>query len=144
MKMPLRISTIFAALFVTLVPQVSIGAPNCNKDLDACVRLVVAETAAFVEECGNIYPKSKTEIDAAFKKWSVLKLPIPGIEEALNPKSQLRISMAESVSPYLKRIPSVEKEIECSGRLEMVQTPDPTLFGDSVRLPPNALKKYEK
>jgi hypothetical protein len=142
MNMPIRFPTVFAALFLTLAPQVSLSAPNCNEDLDACVRLVVAETAAFVDECGNLYPKFKTEIDAAFKKWSVLKLPIPGIEEALNPKSQLRMTMAESLLPYLKRIPSYEKEIECSRRLQMVQTPEPTLSGDSVRLPPNALKKY--
>ena len=137
---------VLSALF--LIMLVSLGkasaAPTCNGDLDACVRLVIAETATFIDECGVLYPKSKADLDAAFKGWSVLTLPIPGIEEALDAKSQLRLTMSQAVAPYLKRIPSYERDIECSGRLGMVRTPEPTLGGDSVRLPPDALKKYIK
>lgn len=120
------------------------AAPNCNEDLDACVRLVIVETATFIDECGVFYPKSKADLDAALRNWSVLKLPIPEVKEALDAKSELRITMSQAVSPYLKRIPAYEREIECSGRLDTVRNPEPTLMGDSVRLPPNALQKYLK
>lgn len=118
------------------------AAVDCNKDLDACVRLVIAETATFIEECGNAYPSSKVALDAAFMNWSVLKLQIPGVEEALDTKSEIRSSLSKAIGPYLKRIPSFEREIECISRLEMVRSPKPKLLGDSVRLPPNALSRY--
>lgn len=140
----LPVSRIFAALsFLLLIPGVS-AAVDCNKDLDACVRLVVGETATFIEECGNAYPSSKANLDSAFMNWNVLKLPIPGIKEALDTKSEMRTTLSKAIGPYLKRIPSYEREIECVGRLEMVQSSEPKLQGDSARLPPNALAKYLK
>ena len=76
--------------------------------------------------------------------WSVLKLPIPGINEALDSKSEIRTTLSKAIGPYLKRIPSYEREIECVGRLEMVRSAEPKLQGDSARLPPNALSRYLK
>lgn len=139
------VRAVLAALsFFSLMPHALATALNCNEDLDACVRMVIAETATFIEECGNSYPQSKTDLDFAFRNWSVLKLSIPAIEEALDAKSQLRTTLSKAVAPYLKRIPSHEREIECVGRLNMVRNPEPKLQGDSAPLPPNALSKYAK
>lgn len=144
MTSPPVMRAFLAALSVlSLIPSAS-AAVDCNKDLDACIRLVVAETAAFIEECGNAYPSSKASLDSAFTSWSVLKLPIPGLSEALDPQSEMRTTLSKAIGPYLKRIPSYEREIECVGRLEMVRSIEPKLKGDSARLPPNALSRYVK
>lgn len=83
------VRTFFAALsLLSLIPSAS-AAIDCNKDLDARIRLVVAQTATFIEECGSAYPRSKADFDSAFMSWSVLKLPIPRINEALDPKSEM-------------------------------------------------------
>jgi len=138
------VRTFFATLsLLALIPSAS-AAVDCNKDLDACVRLVVAETATFIEECGSAYPRSKAELDSAFMSWSVLKLPIPRINEALDPKSEMRTALSKTIALYLKKIPNYEREIECVGRLEMLQSSTPKLQGDSAKLPLNALHKYLK
>jgi hypothetical protein len=80
--------------------------------------------------------------DTALRNWSVLKLSIPKLNEALAPDAPLQASLRDTVVAYLKRIPADEKAIECSGRLEMVRSAVPTLSGDSARLPPDALARY--
>src|SRR4029077_13036341 len=109
-----------------------------------CVRTLVAETAVFVEECGKTYPGSQRVLDAAFSNWGVLRLPVPQLSEALDRTTALRVKLSAQIAPYLKRIPSYEREIECSGRLEMMQRVPFELRGDSAKLPPGALEKYSK
>ncbi|MYM25292.1 hypothetical protein GTP46_21920 [Duganella sp. FT135W] len=135
---------LLAILLLSFSPLVFGAHGPCDEDLDRCVIRVIAETATFFDECAKSYPKNKSEIEAAFQAWSVLKLPIPGLEEALNQNSQLRQSLARDVGPYFARIPGYEKEIECIGRIEMVRNPTPTLQGDSAKLPADALSKYAK
>ena len=38
-----------------------------------------------LDECGKILRDSKDDLDIAFAEWSVLKLPIPGLDEAIKP-----------------------------------------------------------
>jgi hypothetical protein len=132
-----------AALLVYISSFAYAEPVSCDKNPDACVLRVIAETATFIDECGKAYPKNKAEFDAAFRDWSVLKLKIPHLEDAMQDKSELRQSMAELIGPYLKRIPSYERDIECSGRLELVRNPTPTLAGDSANLPANILSQYQ-
>jgi hypothetical protein len=133
-------------LVLTLVSQggVAAASPDCKADPDLCVRTVVAETAVFMNECKTLYPASATELDTAFRQWPVLKLPIPGLKEALDTDGPLQASLKKSIAPYLKQIPGQERAIECLGRLEMVRSAEPKLHGDSARLPPDALDKYRK
>lgn len=127
-----------------LMPGVAAASPDCKADPDLCVRTVVAETAVFMDECRKLYPASAAELDTAFRQWPVLKLPIPGLKEALDTDGPLQASLRKSVAPYLKQIPGHERAIECLGRLEMVRSAEPKLRGDSARLPPDALDKYTK
>jgi hypothetical protein len=117
---------------------------DCNTNVDACVRWAVAEIATFVDECGKLYPNTKASLDVLLSQWSVLKLPIPELEEALNPKSESRVALRDRIGPYLKGIPSYEREIECSGRVEILRSKEPALIADSVRLPKDVLRKYMK
>jgi hypothetical protein len=132
-----------AALLVYISSFAYADSVSCDKNPDVCVLRVIAETATFIDECGKAYPKNKAELDAAFRNWSVLKLQIPHLDDAMQDKSELRRSMAELIVPYLKRIPSYERDIECSGRLELVRDPTPTLAGDSASLPENVLSRYQ-
>jgi len=131
---------VFAVFLNTAYAQ----SPDCTKDLDACVVQAVAENATFITECAKLYPKSKDIFESALAGWSVLKLAIPGIAEATNVESVLRRSFSEKIGPYLRRIPGYEREIECAGRLEMMKESEPKLLADSVRLPPDALRRYIK
>lgn len=132
--------------FVALVASdtLALQRPDCNVDIDACVRLAIAETATFMEECGKVHPETKVHLDAALLNWSVLKLPIPKLEEALNPKSEVRMALSDIIDPYLKRIPPHEQDIECSGRVEWMRSKEPMLGAGSVQLPKNTLRKYAK
>lgn len=96
-----------------------------------------------MSECAKLYPASAGDIDTAFRQWPVLKLPIPGLKKALDTHGPLQSSLRDLAAPYLKRIPSYERDIECVGRLEMVRSAEPKLGGDSARLPPDALDKYK-
>ncbi len=142
---PLTRSLIVPALVWMAMPGVaSAQAPDCNKDLVACIRLAVAEVATYVDECGKILRDSKDDLDIAFAEWSVLKLPIPGLDEAINPDSPSRVALRKKVAPYLKSIGSYEREIECFGRLAMLKSKQPRLFADSISLPEDALEPYIK
>lgn len=132
----------FALLVLAALPASARG-PACEADLDACVRFGIAENAAFIDECGKLYPKAKNAMDNAFRNWPVLKLPIPQLEEVATPNSALRASLAEKIGPYLRAIPTHERQIECDGRFRMMLQPKPVLKADSVVLPDDALKKYE-
>ncbi len=139
----LRFVAVFVA-FAGSMPASHAQSPDCSKDLDACVVHAVAENATFIVECAKLYPKSKDMLESALAGWSVIKLPIPGIAEATNADSSVRRSLSDSIGSYLRRIPGHEREIECAGRFEMMKEAEPKLMADSVRLPPNALRRYLK
>jgi len=124
------------------VPQT--GADQGVSDVDARVRRVVTETAVFIEECGAIFPGNKATLDAAFANWSVLKLPIPTLAEALRSDSPDRTELTKLIGPYLRRIPAEERGIECSGRYEVLLSNQPQLVGDSASLPQNVLDRYKR
>jgi Ankyrin repeats (many copies) len=119
------------------------GMPVAMADeTDAMVVKLVVETAVFVDECGDRFPLSKEQLDDAFSHWVVLRLPIPGMAEALQRDNAERRKMELLVGPYLKRIPGDEKEIECLGRYEVLVNPRPTVRGDSANVPANVLARY--
>jgi hypothetical protein len=133
---------LFALLLASTLAAHARG-PDCDKDLDACVRHGIAENAAFIDECGKIYPKARTALDSAFRNWPVLKLPIPRLEEVAAVDSPLRLSLGEKIGPYLRAIPVHERQIECDGRFQMMLARKAILKADSVVLPDDALKQYE-
>jgi hypothetical protein len=136
---------IAATLFCMALPaNASIQAPDCEKELDACLRWAIAEVATYVDECGKILPASKTPLDAAFTQWSVLKFPIPGLDAAIKAGSTQRVALGKKVGPYLKGLMSYEREIECSGRLAMLKSRPPRLSADSINVPRNSLEPYLK
>ena len=130
--------------WLALATFVSADTLDCKADPDACVRTLIAETAVFMEVCGKAFPQSKNAIDAAFQRWVVLGLAIPRLDEAMAHDSALQVGLRESVTPYFERIPADEKAIECEGRLEMILNPEPTIAGDSAKMLPDALRRYEK
>lgn len=115
-----------------------------STDIDAAVRMVITETAVFVDECGLQFPEHKAMLDSAFANWAVLKLPIPDLAIALDPSSPDRVEFARAIGPYLRRIPPIEQEIECSVRYQMLISEEPQLGGDSARLPPDVLERYAR
>jgi hypothetical protein len=117
--------------------------PEC-KNTDACILLGILENSAFVEACGIVTPEIKEEMRKAFAGWPVLKLPIPGLQQALSLDNPDRANLLAHILPYLKRIPSHEASIECGGRYAMMKNPVPTLGGDIAPLPEDALKRYQK
>ncbi|MEO8158969.1 MAG: hypothetical protein ABI648_14320 [Betaproteobacteria bacterium] len=117
-------------------------APDCAKDREACIRLAVMETAAYVEECGKILPDSKAELDSALARWEVLKLKIPGVAQAVYPDAPGRAALGKKADAYLKSVGSYERDIECQGRLAMLKNKRPTLRSDTIPLPRNALEPY--
>ena len=131
-------------LCAALSANASIQAPDCEKELDACIRWAIAEVATYVDECGKILPASKATLDAAFTQWSVLKFPIPGLDAAIKPASAERVALGKKVAPYLKGLMSYEREIECFGRLAMLKSTPPRLSADSISLPRNSLEPYLK
>jgi hypothetical protein len=134
---------VLVALVLLAAPPALARGPECAADLDACVRYGIAENAAFIDECGKIYPKAKTALDAAFRNWPVLKLPIPRLEEVALADSPLRLSLGQKIGPYLRAIPVHERQIECDGRFQMMLAKKPILKADSVVLPDDALNNYE-
>jgi hypothetical protein len=131
-------------LCVALPANASIQAPDCEKELDACIRWAVAEVATYVDECGKILPASKAALDAAYTQWSVLKFPIPGLDAVIKPGSAERVALGKKVAPYLKGLMSYEREIECFGRYAMLKSTPPRLSADSISLPRNSLEPYLK
>jgi len=117
---------------------------DCGKNIDACLRWAVAEAATYVQECGKRFPASRTSLDAAFARWKVLTLPIPGLDEVIKPASLERIALGKRVSTYMDGVMPYEREIECSSRLAMLLSAQPRVFADSVSLPKDALEPYLK
>jgi hypothetical protein len=117
---------------------------DCKADPDSCIRSLVAETAVFIEECGKAFPTSKVALESLFNNWGLLRLSIPQLAEATNSASPLRVKLSAQIAPYLERIPSYEKEIECTGRVEMIRKVPFELRGDSAKLHPGELEKYTK
>ena len=132
-----------AALLSTALPDAaSAQVPDCDKDLDGCIRWAVAEVATYADECGKTFPDRRADFDAALANWRVLKLPIRGLNDAIKPGSLQRIVLGRKVVPYLKSIGAYEREIECFGRLAMLKSKQPRLYADSVILPRDALARY--
>lgn len=138
-------SVIGGSVFWFALAAVASAEPlDCTADPDACVRTLIAETAVFMEACGKAFPQSRNGIDAAMKRWVVLKLAIPRLDEAMAHDSALQVGLRKSVTSYFEQIPDDEKAIECEGRIETLLSPTPAIAGDSAKLPPDALRKYEK
>lgn len=134
---------ILAALLWTAWPAHAANeTPDCAKDREACIRLAVMETAAYVEECGKILPAAKAELDSALAQWEVLKLRIRGVGEAVKADAPGRSALGKKIGVYLKSIGSYERDIECQGRLAMLKNKRPTLRSDTVPLPRNPLEPY--
>ena len=123
---------------------VAAAAPDCTTDREACIRLAAAETAAFIDECGKTYPESKADFDAALARWSLRKLQIPGVEDALKPGSADRVALRKKAATYMKSVGDYEREIECSSRMATLKSREPKLRADSVRLPKDPLEPYIK
>jgi hypothetical protein len=136
---------VFPLLAGLAVPSAaSAQAASCDKDLAACIARAAAETAAFVEECGKLYPESKPDFDAALAQWSVRRLKIPGVEEALRSDALGRVGLAKKASSYMKSVGSYQREIECTARMAMLKSKEPRLRADFVSLPPDPLERYIK
>jgi hypothetical protein len=136
---------VFPLLIGMAVPAVvSAQTQDCDKDRAACIGRAAAETAAFVEECAKAYPESKEELEAALAQWSVRKLGIPGVEEAMKPASLGRIALGKKAARYMKSVGSYQREIECVGRMAMLKSKEPKLRADFVSLPPDLLEPYIK
>ena len=61
------------------------GTPDCDKDAGGCVRWAIVEVATCVEVCGKLLPDFRDRLDAAYARWRVLKLPLPGLGAAPRP-----------------------------------------------------------
>ena len=132
----------FLILVVTAHDALSAGVPDCSQDAVACIRLAAAETAAFVEECGKVFPPSKAELDTALAGWSILKLRIAGVEEAMKPGSPERLALGKKAAAYLKSVGSYEREIECTGRMAVLKNKELRIRSDFVLLPTDPLEPY--
>ena len=80
---------------LTAQDALSADAPDCSRDAAACIRLAAAETAAFVDECGKVFPASKAELDTALARWSIRKLRIAGVEAAIKPGAPDRVALGK-------------------------------------------------
>ena len=118
--------------------------PVCGSDVDSCVRTLIVETAGIVTACGKAFPTAQTIFDTALKHWPVLKLPVPGLAPLLVETAPARAQALQHAVAYLEGLAPEERQTQCSARLAMLTQPTPTLSGDSVTLPPDALKKYSQ
>ena len=118
--------------------------PACGTDVDACVRTLIVETAGIMTACGKSYPAAQTIFDTALKNWPMLKLPVPGLAPLLIETTPVRAQAEQTAIAYLEGLSPEQRQTQCSARLEMVTKPTPSLSGDSVSLPPDALNKYSK
>lgn len=113
-------------------------------NLDFCVNKSITEAAAFIDECSRALPHLKSNLDAAFDNWSVLKLPIPDIQKALEPKSFSRLRYGQAIASFFAGKSKVKIETECNLRIEMMRNPEPQIRFATLDLPENALEKYKK
>ena len=120
------------------------GTPDCDKDAEGCVRWAIVEVATYVEVCGKLLPDFRDRLDAAYARWSVLKLPLPGLGAALQPASPERDALRNKILPYMRALMPYEREIECFSRFSLLQSKPPRLEADYVRLPRNVLAPYLK
>ena len=135
---------IIPLLWMALPVAASARGPDCSKDPDGCIRLAAAEAAAYVDECGKTFPDSKVGLDNALAQWSVRKLRVPGLEDAIKPGSADRIALGKKAAAYLKSVASYEREIECVGRFAMLKSREPRLYADFIDLPSDPLERYIK
>ena len=118
--------------------------PACGDDIDACVRTLVLENAGFVAACASAYPPVKPVYERAFKHWSVLEMPIPGLAELMREGSKARLNATFEATEILRGLSEEQRQGECSSRLTNLTTPTPTLVGRTWALPADALKKYTR
>jgi len=91
----------------------------------------------------KVFPESRDDLVAALAQWSVRKLRIPGVEEAIKPGSADRVAAWEAG----RRLPEVRGSYERdhrkgAGRLQMNK--EPRLRADFVVLPRGPLEPYIK
>jgi len=118
--------------------------PACTIAVDECVKTLIAETAGVMSECGHLFPEAREIFEKALQNWPVLKLPIPGLAPLMDETSIFRVQWRQTARERLAGLPASERQAVCSRRLAMLTQPEPTLMGDSVSLPADALKKYSK
>lgn len=138
------IRNLVVPLLIALTAQdaLSAGAPDCSQDAAACIRLAAAETAAFVDECGKVFPASKAELETALARWSIRKLRIAGVDAAMRPDAPERVALGRKAAAYLKSVGRYEREIECTGRMAVLKNKEPRIRSDFVRLPTDPLEPY--
>lgn len=118
--------------------------PACGADVDACARTLVLENVGYIKACAEAYPAAKPLFERAFKHWSVMKMPIPGLAEITREGSTASINAAVEAGESLRSMSEEERNKECSTRLANLTTPTPTLAGRAFSLPPDALQKYSQ
>lgn len=118
--------------------------PDCDRNADACVRWAVVEVATYVEVCDRLVPDLREKFDAAYAKWPVPTLPIPGLTAALRADSPERSTLRKIIAPYMQKLMPYEREIECYRRWALLQSKPPRLEADHLNLPRAALAPYLK
>jgi len=144
MSTTLLIRKLVLPVLIAMAAQdaLSADAPDCNNELAACIRLAAAETAAFVDECGKVFPASKAELDTALARWSIRKLRIAGVDAAMKPDAPERVALGRKAAAYLKSVGSYEREIECTGRMAVLKNKEPRIRSDFISLPKDPLEPY--
>jgi hypothetical protein len=142
MSSPMRNLVLTVLLAMAAQDAFSADSLDCSKELAACLRLAAAETAAFVDECGKLYPESKSGLDTALARWSIRKLRIAGVDAAMKPGSPDRVALGKKAAAYLKSVGSYEREIECTGRMAVLKNKEPRIRSDFVNLPKDPLEPY--
>ena len=118
------------------------AAPMCATDVDICVRELIVENAGFVGACGAAFPAAKTLFSRAFKGWPVLTLSIPGLAELLKDGSTISINAEFSAAEALRQMTPEDRSATCSARLAMWTQSPPSLSGNALVLPADALSRY--
>ena len=131
-----------ALMAMSLVATSAAASPLCATDVDICVRELIVENAGFVGACGAAFPAAKTLFSRAFKGWPVLKLSIPGLAGLLKDGSTITINAEFSAAEVLRQMTPEDRSAACSERLAMWTHSPPSLSGDALVLPADALNRY--
>lgn len=137
-------SAVFYIMALLFSSSLHGAGPPCGSDVDGCVRTLIVETAGIITACGKAFPAAQTIFDTALKNWPVRKLPVPGLAPLLVETAPSLAQAQQNAAAYLEGLSPEERQTQCSARLAMLTQPTPSLSGDSVSLPPDALKKYSK
>jgi hypothetical protein len=132
----------YALMALSMLVTPAHAAPLCATDVDNCVRELIVENAGFVGACGAAFPAAKTLFSRAFKGWPVLKLPIPGLGDLLKDGSTISINAEFSAAEVLRQMTPEDRSAACSARLAMWTQSPPSLSGNTLLLPADALNRY--